>query len=78
MQVYQKLTVKDGWVNGFTHHPGFHGGPLPTSAVMGLISHTMVGNLSGTDGLFTPGPRATATRRISVRRRTVPSFNGCR
>ena len=57
MQVYQKLTVKDGWVNGFIHHPGFHGGPLPTSAVMGLISHTMVGNLPGTDGLFTPGPR---------------------
>jgi len=42
MQVYQKLAVKDGWVNGFIHHPGFHGGPLPTSAVMGLISHTMV------------------------------------
>jgi N-acetylmuramoyl-L-alanine amidase len=55
MTVYRKLTVtNDGWVNGFTRHPGFHGGSLPTSAVMGLISHTMVGNLPGTDALFTP------------------------
>ena|SRR5215831_4434867 len=57
MNVYKKLTVHNGWVNGFTHHPGFHGGSLPTSAVMGLISHTMVGNLPGTDDLFTPGPK---------------------
>ena len=55
MNIYKKLTVHNGWVNGFTHHPGFHGGPLPTSAVMGLISHTMVGNLPHTDALFTPG-----------------------
>jgi hypothetical protein len=57
MNVYKKLTVHNGWVNGFTHHHGFHGGPLPTPAVMGLISHTMVGNLPGTDNLFTPGPQ---------------------
>ena len=56
MEFYKKLTAKNGWVDGFTHHPGFHGGPLPTSAVMGLISHTMEGNLSHTDDLFTPGP----------------------
>ena len=56
MNFYKKLTVKNGWVDGFTHHPGFHGGPLLTSAVRGLISHTMEGNLPGTDGLFTPGP----------------------
>jgi len=60
MEFYKKLTVKNGWVDGFTHHPGFHGGPLPTSAVMGLISHTMVTNLPDADALatlFTPGPR---------------------
>ena len=57
MNVYKKLTVHNGWVNGFTHHPGFHGGSLPTPAVMGLLSHTMVGNLPGTDALFTPGPQ---------------------
>ena len=57
MNVYKKLTVHNGWVNGFTHHPGFRGGPLPTSAVMGLLSHTMVGNLPHTDAMFTPGPQ---------------------
>jgi hypothetical protein len=57
MNVYKKLAVHNGWVNGFTHHPGFHGGSLPTPAVMGLLSHTMVGNLPGTDALFTPGPQ---------------------
>jgi hypothetical protein len=57
MEFYKKLTVTNGWVDGFTHHPGFHGGPLPTSAVMGLISHTMVANLPDADALFTPGPR---------------------
>ena len=57
MEVYKKLTVKDGWVDGFTRRPGFHGGLLPTSAVMGLISHTMVNNLADADALFTPGPR---------------------
>jgi N-acetylmuramoyl-L-alanine amidase len=57
MEFYKKLTVKNGWVNGFTHHPGFHGGPMPTSAVRGLISHTMEGNLRHTDELFTPGPQ---------------------
>ena len=56
MKFYKKLTVKNGWVDGFTHHPGFHGGPMPTSAVRGLISHTMEGNLPHTDELFTPGP----------------------
>jgi N-acetylmuramoyl-L-alanine amidase len=56
MKFYKRLTVKNGWVDGFTHHPDFHGGPLPTSAVRGLISHTMEGNLSHTDDLFTPGP----------------------
>ncbi len=55
MTIYKKLTVTNGLVNGFIHHPGFHGGALPTSAVMGLLSHTMVGNLPGTDALFTPG-----------------------
>jgi N-acetylmuramoyl-L-alanine amidase len=53
--IYKKLTVTNGLVNGFIHHSGFHGGALPTSAVMGLLSHTMVGNLPGTDALFTPG-----------------------
>jgi hypothetical protein len=57
MEFYKKLTVKNGWVDGFTHHPGFHGGPMPTSAVRGLISHTMEGNLPHTDKLFTPGPQ---------------------
>jgi N-acetylmuramoyl-L-alanine amidase len=56
MKVYKRLTVENGWVNGFTRHPGFHGGSLPTSAVMGLISHTMVNNLPDADALFTPGP----------------------
>jgi hypothetical protein len=54
MNIYKKLTVHNGWVNGFTHHSGFHGGPLPTSAVMGLISHTMVGNLPHTDAMAWP------------------------
>ena len=54
------LTVKDGWVNGFTHHRnGNHGGPLPTADVMGLLAHTMVGNLRHTDALFTPTPERT-------------------
>jgi N-acetylmuramoyl-L-alanine amidase len=49
------LTVKDGWVNGFTHHRnGNHGGPLPTPAVKGVLEHTMVGNLRHTDAMFTP------------------------
>jgi len=59
MKVYQKLTVKDGWVSEFTRHDGFQGGALPTSAAMGLISHTMVGNLPFTDTMFTPGPQGT-------------------
>ncbi|HJY56628.1 MAG TPA: N-acetylmuramoyl-L-alanine amidase [Streptosporangiaceae bacterium] len=59
MKVYQKLTVENGWVSEFTRHDGFHGGALPTSAVMGLLSHTMVGNLPGTDDLFTPGPHGS-------------------
>ena len=59
MNVYKKLTAENGWVSGFTRHDGFHGGPLPTSAVMGLLSHTMVGNLPGTDALFTPGPNGS-------------------
>jgi hypothetical protein len=72
MQVYQKLTVKDGWVNGFAHHPGFHGGPLPTSAVMGLIAHTMVRKFPGTDDLFTPGPRGEIARRAIIIRQNGP------
>jgi len=57
MQVYQKLTVKDGWVSGFTHHRnGNHDSPMPTPAVMGLISHTMVGNLPGIT--LAPAPRS--------------------
>jgi hypothetical protein len=55
MAIYKKLTVTDGLVNGFIHHPGNHGGALPTSAVKGLLSHTMVGDLPHTDSLFTPG-----------------------
>jgi N-acetylmuramoyl-L-alanine amidase len=55
MTIYKKLTVTNGLVNGFIHHPGFHGGALPTSAVLGLLSHTMVGSLPGNDALFTPG-----------------------
>jgi hypothetical protein len=59
MNVYKKLAVENGWVSGFTRHNGFQGGPLPTSAAMGLISHTMVGNLPFTDTMFTPGPQGT-------------------
>jgi hypothetical protein len=60
MKIYGKLTVKDGWVNGFTHHKnGFHDGPLPTADVMGLLAHTMVGNLPDTDAMFTPTPKRT-------------------
>jgi hypothetical protein len=34
MKVCEKLTVKDGWVNGFTHHRnGNHGGRLTTLGV---------------------------------------------
>jgi N-acetylmuramoyl-L-alanine amidase len=57
MTIYEKLTVKDGWVNGFTHHKnGFHDGPLPTPDVKGLLAHTMEGNLPHTDAMFTPTP----------------------
>jgi hypothetical protein len=57
MKICEKLTVKDGWVNGFTHHRnGNHGGPLTTPAVKGLLEHTTVGNLRHTDAMFTPTP----------------------
>ena len=60
MDVYKKLTVHKSWVNGFTHHMnGFHGGQLPTADVMGLLAHTMVGNLRHTDAMFTPTPQRT-------------------
>jgi len=58
--------------------PGFHGGPLPTSAVMGLISHTMEGNLSHTDDLFTPGPLGNGNSAHFGTAQMAPSFSGCR
>ena len=60
MKICEKLTVKDGWVNGFTHHrSGNHAGPLTTPAVKGLLEHTMVGNLRHTGAMFTPGTENT-------------------
>ena len=76
MTTYKKLTVTNGLVNGFTHHPGFHGGALPTSAVMGLLSHTMVGNLPGTDALFTPGGNGNSAH-FGTAQDSAPSFSGC-
>jgi hypothetical protein len=60
MKICEKLTVKDGWVNGFTHHRnGNHGGPLTTPAVKGLLEYTMVGNLRHAGAMFTPGTENT-------------------
>jgi hypothetical protein len=88
MKICEKLTVKDGWVNGFTHHRnGNHGGPLTTPAVKGLLEHTMVGNLRHTDAMFTrttwvapPGaPTVAPTRtkdRITLARGPAPRSCG--
>lgn len=47
----------DGWLQGpidIEHHltPNRYPGSLPHSAVQGVIMHTMVGNLPGTDSVF--------------------------
>ncbi len=49
-----KLTESGGWVNGITHHPTPNSswGMQVPSGVSGLIFHTMVGNLPGTDSVF--------------------------
>jgi N-acetylmuramoyl-L-alanine amidase len=43
-----------GWVNGIAHHKTakFNWGMAVPSGVMGVVMHTMVGNLPGTDELF--------------------------
>lgn len=61
---YGKLTETGGWVNGWTHHntPNqYTSGMAVPSGVRGVIFHTMVGNLPGTDAEFmNPGFQASA------------------
>jgi hypothetical protein len=50
-----KLSLSgSGWVNGITHHnsPNQNGGMAVPSGVLGVVMHTMVGNLPGADGWF--------------------------
>jgi hypothetical protein len=49
-----RLTETNGWVNGITHHncPNQNDGMAVPSGVMGVVMHTMVGNLPGTDSVF--------------------------
>lgn len=53
-----RLTETGGWVNGVTHHKTskHNDGMQVPSAVMGVVMHTMVGYLSGTDNIFMNGP----------------------
>lgn len=57
MTVY-RLTETGGWVNGVTHHKTskHDDGMAVPSGVMGVIMHTMVGYLTGTDSIFMSGP----------------------
>jgi len=49
-----KLSETGGWVNGITHHnsPNQGSGMVIPSGVLGVVMHTMVGNLPGTDTVF--------------------------
>jgi N-acetylmuramoyl-L-alanine amidase/PKD domain len=61
--VIKRLTESRGWVNGVTHHPSPNcdGGMAVPSGVRGVVMHTMVGNLPGTDAWFhNPDARASA------------------
>jgi hypothetical protein len=50
----KRLTETGGWVGGIAHHrsPNQNSGMAVPSGVLGVIMHTMVGNLAGTDSLF--------------------------
>jgi hypothetical protein len=52
-----KLSHTNGWVNGVTHHlsPNHSYGMAVPSGVLGVIMHTMVGDLPGTDNEFMNG-----------------------
>jgi hypothetical protein len=43
-----------GWINGIPHHnsPNQQGGMIVPANVLGVVMHTMVGNLPGTDSWF--------------------------
>ena len=49
-----RLTETGGWVNGVPHHKTskHDNGMAVPSGVRGVIMHTMVGNLAGTDDMF--------------------------
>jgi PKD repeat protein len=50
----KRLTETNGWVDGVVHHksPNQNGGMAVPSGVMGVVMHTMVGDLPGTDSAF--------------------------
>src|SRR5580692_2611490 len=53
-----KLEINSsGWVNGVTHHPSpnYASGMAVPSGVMGVVMHTMVGQLAGADAEFMNG-----------------------
>ena len=63
----KRLTESRGWVDGVTHHrsPNENTGMAVPSGVLGVVMHTMVGNLPGTDSLFL-NPRAEVSAHFGI------------
>ena len=58
-----RLAESSGWIEGITHHqsPNFNWGMMVPSGVLGVVMHTMVGDLPGTDTVFmNPSYQASA------------------